>query len=167
VAIVISAFMTNGGTPYSSYTPTISIWRVSDNSLIISSASMVNVASSIYKYDFTTFIYGVAYVYLITGDSGVPPQERYQWGNCYQEIPDRTIGTVQTDAGNSATQFKASQTNGTADYWKDALCIFLSGNLTNQVKKVTAYNGTSYILSFTNGYTGTPANGDTYALVNF
>jgi hypothetical protein len=160
--------MTNGGSPYNSYTPAITIWNANTNAAVITAASMTQVSTSaIYKYDFTAFVYGVPYVYLITGDVGVAANERFQWGNVMQDIPDRTIGTVQIDGGNSVTQFKGDQTESSADFWKDALCLFLSGTLVGQVKKVTAYNGTTHILTFTNGFTSTPTNGDSYALINF
>lgn len=168
MSITITAFMTNGGVPYTSYIPTITIYKVSDGSAVVTGAAMTQIGSTaLFKYSFTGYTYGVNYTYIITGDSGVPANERYQWGNVMQEVPDRTIGTVQTDAGNSATQFKASQTDNSDNFWKDALCLFLSGILVGQVKKVTEYSGTSYILTFTNGYTGTPGNGDTYTLINF
>lgn len=166
--IKITALLTSGGMPYNSYTPTITIWNATTNVAAVTNASMTQISTSaIYKYDFSTFVYGTPYVYLITGDSGVPANERYLWGNVMQDIPDRTVGAVVTDAGNSATQFMSNQTETTTDFWKDALCLFLSGNLVGQVKKVTAYDGSTKIITFTNGFTGTPTNGDTYALINF
>jgi hypothetical protein len=165
--IKITAFMTNNGAPYSSYVPLISIWNASTNANIVSSTAMTLVGSSIYKYDFTTFNYGVHYVYQITGDPTVNAIERYQWGICFQEVPDRIIGSVQTNVSNSPTQFQSDRTESTTDYWKNALCLFLSGSLVGQVQKVTGYNSTTFILTFTNGFTGTPSNGDTYELINF
>ena len=161
--------MTSGGTPYNSYTPTVSIWKVSDATAVVTSAAMTQIGTtSIYKYNFSTFTYGVPYVYLITGDSGVAPNERFQWGSVMQEVPDRTVGTVQADGGNSSTQFKTDRSETTVDFWKDALCLlFINGATVPEVKKVTAYDGSTKILTFTNGYTGTPSNGDTYALISF
>lgn len=168
MAITITALMTSEGLPYNSYTPTISIWKVIDASSVVSGASMTQIGTTaIYKYSFSTAIYGTDYVYIITGDTSLTPSEYIQWGTVRQEIPDRIIGTVQTDAGNSATQFKSDRTEAVTDFWKDALCLFLSGSLVGQVKKVTAYNSSTYILSFTNGFTGTPSNGDTYTLINY
>jgi hypothetical protein len=126
---------------------------------------MTNIASAHYKYNFTSFVYGVSYVYLITGDSTIPPCERYQTGSIMQENADRTIAQVVADGGNSATTFKTDRTETTTDFWKDALVNFLTGNLAGQVKKVTAYDGTNKILTFTNGFTGTPAASDYFLLV--
>lgn len=168
MAITITALMTSEGIPYNGYTPTISIWKVPDETKIINEASMTQVSTTcIYKYDFTSFVYGVNYVYIISGDPTVDDSENHQWGNVMQEEPDRIVGTVQSDAGNSATQFKTDRVESTSDFWKDALCLFLSGTLVGQVKKVTSYSGSTYIVTFSNGFTGTPTAGDTYTLINF
>ena len=168
MAITITALTTSEGIPYNGYTPTISIWQVSDGSLIVNAGSMTQISTTcIYKYDFTTFVYGVNYVYIISGDPLVADNENHQWGEVLQEVPDRIVGTVQTDAGNSATQFKTSQSETAVDFWKDALCLFLSGTLVGQVKKVTAYDGSTKVVTFTSGFTGTPTAADVYTLINF
>jgi hypothetical protein len=160
--------ITNGGAPYNSYTPTISVWRVSDAVNIVSGASMTQIGTTaIYKYSFSTSVYGIPYVYLITGDSGVAPNERFLWGNVFQETPDRAIFSVVADGANTATTFKTDATESTADFWKDALCLFLSGTLINQVKKVTAYDGGTKFLTFTSGFTGAPSAADKFVLINF
>jgi phosphoglucomutase len=51
------------------------------------------------------------------------------------------------------------------DYWKDALLLFVAGNLAGQVKKITAYNGTTKVVTVSGGFTGTPAAGDAFVLV--
>src|SRR5687768_6810547 len=50
---------------------------------------------------------------------------------------------VATDAGNSATAFKTTLTEATNDHYKDCLVKITSGALAEQVKKITAYNGTT------------------------
>lgn len=76
-------------------------------------------------------------------------------------------GTVVTDAGNLATTFKTDRTEATTDYWKDALLLFTSGTLAGQVKKVSAYNGTTKFVTLSAGFTGTPSAGDRFVFVNF
>lgn len=73
--------------------------------------------------------------------------------------------TVQTDGGNSAMQVKTDRTETADDYWKDALALIASGALAGQIKKVTAYNGTSKVITF-GAFTGTPADGVTIFLLN-
>lgn len=82
------------------------------------------------------------------------------------EGPDLPTGTVTTDAGNSATSFETDRTETANDYWKDALLLITSGVLIGQVKKVTAYDGTTKIITVSGGFTGTPADGVTFVLVN-
>jgi hypothetical protein len=73
-------------------------------------------------------------------------------------------GVVVTDVGNSATQIKTDLSEAVNDYHKDALLLITSGALINQVKKVTAYNGTTKILTF-GALTGTPADGVKFLLL--
>lgn len=82
------------------------------------------------------------------------------------DTPARPSGLVVSDAGNSATQFKSDRSETTADHWKDVLILFVTGNLAGQVKKCTAYNGGTKIITFTSGYTGIPANGDVFEIIN-
>jgi hypothetical protein len=80
--------------------------------------------------------------------------------------PALPSGAVVSGGGNSATSFVTDRTETTDDYWKDALLLLTSGVLTGQVKKVTAYNGTTKAVTVENGFTGTPAAGVTFLLVN-
>jgi hypothetical protein len=165
--IYLTTLMTNGGVPYPSYIPSISVWRLTDNTQVVNSALMTSVGGSgLFSYPFSSFSYGVHYVYLVTGDPTISPSDTYKWGSCYQEVPDRVIGLVQSDAGNSTTQFKSDRLEATNNYWNNTLCLFLTGSLTGQVQKVTGYSGSTYILTFSSGYTGTPSAGDTYELMN-
>lgn len=77
------------------------------------------------------------------------------------------IGAVVFDAGNSVTSFKTNLIQVTADYWKNAFLVFTSGALIEQVQKVSAFDGTTKFITVPGiGYTGTPAAGDTFYLVN-
>lgn len=75
-------------------------------------------------------------------------------------------GAVATDAGNSATAFKTNLTETTDDHWNDALLVLTSGSLAGQVKKVTAYNGTTKVITVSGGFTGVPADSVTFLLIN-
>lgn len=76
-------------------------------------------------------------------------------------------GSVVSDAGNTATTFKTDRTESTTDYWKDALLLFTSGTLAGQVKKVSAYDGTTKFVTLSAGFTGTPSSSDRFVFVNF
>lgn len=70
------------------------------------------------------------------------------------------------DAGASATVFITDLTESANDYWKDAYVRLTSGALVNQVKKITAYNGTTKAITVLGGFTAAPANGVTFEIVN-
>jgi hypothetical protein len=48
----------------------------------------------------------------------------------------------------------------------NSLCTFVTGTLAGQVRKITGYDATTEYLSFTEGFTGTPAVGDDFFIVN-
>lgn len=75
-------------------------------------------------------------------------------------------GTVVTDGGNTASTFKTDLSEGTDDYWKDALLLFTSGALAGQVKKITTYSGTTKFVTLSAALTGTPSSGDRFVLIN-
>ena len=83
-----------------------------------------------------------------------------QLGNDWQK------GNVITWAGNGADEFKTDLIETIDDAHKDKLIQFVSGTLIDQVKKVSTYNGTTKIIKTTASFTGTPANGDKFTLVN-
>lgn len=167
MSVTVTMFATANGSPYiPNDPPTIDIWRVNDGAKIITGANMTQIGtSSFYKYDFSSSVTGVSYVYTITGESFLISAERYKMGSIYQDAPDRLVGTVQTNGINSANQFQSSQTETTTDHWKDALVLFVSGSLTGQIKKCTGYNGSTKVMAFLSGFTGTPADGDTYEIL--
>lgn len=75
-------------------------------------------------------------------------------------------GAVVSDGGNSATSFVTDLTETATDYWKDAFIRLTSGTLINQVKRITGYNGSTKAITVQDGFTGTPAAGVTFEIVN-
>jgi hypothetical protein len=73
--------------------------------------------------------------------------------------------TVQTDGGNSATQILTDLAETEVDHWRYALVKITSGALSEQVRKCTGYDGAG-TLTFTDGFTDTPADGVTLELIN-
>lgn len=79
-----------------------------------------------------------------------------------------TSAVVVADGGNLQGYFKTALLEATSDYWKDALVTFATGALAGQVKKVLAYDGVTKFLTVgpSPGFTGTPAPGDVFVLIN-
>jgi hypothetical protein len=76
-----------------------------------------------------------------------------------------TTGAVATGT-NSATTFTTTLTETADDHWNDAFLVFTSGDLAGQVKRITDYDGTGKAITVSGGFTGTPADADTFAIVN-
>lgn len=74
-------------------------------------------------------------------------------------------GAVVTDASNTSGTFKTNLSESTTDYHKGALILFISGDLSNQVRKVTGYNGSTKFITVGDGFTGTPVAGDKFILM--
>lgn len=75
-------------------------------------------------------------------------------------------GSVISDGGNSATAFKTDLAETTTDHYKDALIKITSGTLAEQVKKITAYNGTTKFVTVQGGFTAAPAAAVTFEILN-
>lgn len=77
-----------------------------------------------------------------------------------------TTGAVATDGSNSATSFKTDLSSSVDNFWNDALLLITSGALAGQVKKITDYDGTSKFVTVETGFTSTPADAVTFAIIN-
>jgi hypothetical protein len=75
-------------------------------------------------------------------------------------------GAVVDDAANTSQTFETDRTESSNDYWRDALILFTSGSLVGQVKKVTAYDGTTKFVTLGSALTAEPTAGDRFVLVN-
>lgn len=78
----------------------------------------------------------------------------------------RTTGAVATDAGNAAGSFKTNLASAVDDFWKGAWLKLTSGALSGQVRKISAYNGTTKVVTVSPAFTGIPADAVTFSLVN-
>lgn len=68
----------------------------------------------------------------------------------------------------TASAFTTSLTTATANYWKRCLIRFLTGALAGQVSKIGAYAVSGGLITVDAGldFTGAPANGDVFEIVN-
>jgi hypothetical protein len=74
------------------------------------------------------------------------------------EVGSAVLGTLST------TQMSTDLTETTNDHYKGRVIIWTSGNLLRQATNITAYNGTSKVLTFT-ATTEAPANNDDFIIV--
>lgn len=84
-----------------------------------------------------------------------------------------TIGThgmpsasVVASGGNTSSSFDTDRSESATDYWKDAFLTFTTGALAGQTKRVTAYDGTTKVITVANAFTGTPSTGDRFVLID-
>jgi len=75
-------------------------------------------------------------------------------------------GVVVADGANTATTFETDRAETDDDYWKDALLLFTSGSLVDQVKKVSNYDGTTKFVTLSAAFTAAPSAGDRFVFIN-
>lgn len=75
-------------------------------------------------------------------------------------------GAVVSDAANDGSSFKTDLSSAVNDFCKDAWLQITSGALSGQVKRITAYNGTTKFVTLAAPLTGAPAAGVTLKLIN-
>ncbi len=118
-------------------------------------------ASGRYQFTLTAAEMDASWVHVKIEQSGVIDPVDIQIGT-----DGRPSGTVQADAGNSTTAFKTDLASSVDNFWKDCLIVFTSGALEGQVKKVNGFAGATKIITVGSAFTGAPAAGDRFVLVN-
>lgn len=78
----------------------------------------------------------------------------------------RPSGVVVADAGNSVLVFKTDLSDSTDDYWINSFIKLTSGAMINQTRRISSYDGTAKTITVSPGFTGIPAAGVTFVLVN-
>lgn len=97
------------------------------------------------------------YVRITDGGSEVFGQHYFTTGE--------PTGAVVADGSNTAQTFETDLSESTSDYWKDVLILFTSGSLINQIKRVSAYDGSSKFITANTPFTGAPSGGDLFVLI--
>jgi len=93
--MLVTVFFVKGGIPETGLTPTLDIYRVTNNALIVSSQNMSETGGGWYKYDFTAYVRGVEYVITCDGGTALDSFERYAYGG--NSIADVSIHNHDTD----------------------------------------------------------------------
>lgn len=78
----------------------------------------------------------------------------------------RLEGAAVADGSNTASTFKTSLASSTNDTFTRAWLKFTSGDLVDQVSKISAYNGATKFITVTDAFTGAPSDGDDFVIVN-
>ena len=77
---VIVADFTSNGAPSTGLSPTIDIWKVSDNSQLITAAAMTEIAGGWYKYTYSAYDADVDIVFRCDGTNTLANADRYKFG---------------------------------------------------------------------------------------
>ncbi len=99
MTLSIAAFFSTGGAPATELTPTIDIWRLSDNSLAVNDGAMIKVGGGFYKYSHVPSVANdVDHAWIIDGGGALSAFERYKFGSNQQwatSVVDGLVGDNQ------------------------------------------------------------------------
>jgi len=76
----IITYFTESGSPKMGLSPTISVWKVSDNSQVVTSQAMSEIGGGFYKYNFAGYDPQEEYAIQCDGGTGLPATDRYTFG---------------------------------------------------------------------------------------
>jgi hypothetical protein len=69
------------------------------------------------------------------------------------------------DPDPSTTAFETDLAEATNDHYNGAFCVFYSGALAGQSRKISDYDGTSKVLTVATAFTEAPAAGDDFLII--
>lgn len=95
---IISVFFTNAGFPQTGLTPTIDIWEVSPDSLVVNDAAMTEIGGGWYKYTYTSYDYEKNYVFTADGGGTLTACDRYKYGGNESYVEDISYEVWEEDA---------------------------------------------------------------------
>ncbi len=75
-------------------------------------------------------------------------------------------GKVATSGSNGATSFLTDLTSAVDSYCVGSYLKIASGALINEVRRISAYNGTSFVITLSSALTDVPADGVEFYIVN-
>lgn len=115
----------------------------------------------------------MAYFYYQAGGSPAPASDSLADEASFFVVGDRIVvdfpyevGKVVTSTSNTALSFKTDLVNTTDGYCAGSFLKFASGNLVNQQRRISSYNGTSKVVTLVSAFTGIPAADDEFFIVN-
>ncbi len=85
---IITVFFTVNGVPQTGLTPTIDIWEVSPDSLVINDDPLVEIGQGWYRYNYTSYDYVKSYVFTVDGGVALTACERYKVGGNESFVED-------------------------------------------------------------------------------
>ncbi|NKE69899.1 hypothetical protein [Candidatus Manganitrophus noduliformans] len=91
---------------------------------------------------------------------------QYDASNNVKSVQQFPTGTVVADAGNTALAFKSDRTEGTDNFWRGYVKFKPPSALAGQHARILSYIGATKFFNVSSSFTGIPANGDPFDIVN-
>jgi len=109
----VVALFTVDGVGETGLSPTVSIWKVSDNTQVVTDADMTEIAGGYYKYTFSAYVENTDYVFTADGGSGLESYERYAFGSSAADVVyniiEKEIEVVLEDDNEITVEVEVNQ----------------------------------------------------------
>lgn len=113
--MIIPAYFHEAGVPKTGLSPTIDIYKVSDNSLVVNDGALTAVGGGFYKYDFAAYDSAEDYVYVVDGTATLANGYRYLFGGTDSQAKDALILNNLDHFMKTAVANEADMTTEVAD----------------------------------------------------
>lgn len=133
--ILTSAFQ-DAGSPATGLSPAITVYDLSDNSVVVNAQAMSEVANGIYKYDFAGYDKTTDYAIYVDGGATLDDVDRYQYGSNEEEMWGTTRARiVEAVAGGQYNFAKATSIETIKDDGGNVLLTRTVTDTTAEVNK--------------------------------
>lgn len=149
-------------------TATVTVYDAAGNNIVDEDASRLVGSTMVGHYNAQVVLdtgFGFNVFYVVVARATVDGIETKSIIAKFELDPGRTQGAISDGAPNTETNFGTYLTETVDNYWKDSLILMVSGDLVGQVKRVTAYDGTTKKITVAGGFTDPPIEDDRFELL--
>jgi hypothetical protein len=155
-----------GGLPTGNASGQVTVGSTATGALTSTSFAANSLTASALATDAVTEIAGGVWDELYAGHTGAGT-----FGKLMDIIRKSIIiteGTVAASGApaNSSTYFRTSLTTGTTGQYEGQIIVFTSGTLINQSSSINVFTSTNGVIEVLDEFTGTPASGDNFVIIN-
>jgi hypothetical protein len=93
---IVSAFI-EVDVPQTGLTPTIKIYKISDSSIVVNGASMIEIGDGLYKYEFMGYDAAENYAFICDGGSGLIARYSYSTSTFKDHTPELNVITTDNE----------------------------------------------------------------------
>lgn len=106
---IITAHFTSAGVPTTGLTPTIDLWEVNPDILVVNNGALIEIAQGWYRYNYTSYDFTKSYVFTIDGGGSLSACDRYKVGGNESYVEDISSEVWEQDLSIHTTPGSTGQ----------------------------------------------------------